>query len=73
MVASSVDPWWCVNSPYFLNYFNVIMFVFVIKKFKIHLCSTFGLNLASPWGGCQELPLRFRSAHAWENISLFGF
>lgn len=50
MAASSAGPWWCFDSPYFLNYFSVIVFVFAIKKFKIHLCSTFGLNLVSPPG-----------------------
>lgn len=46
MVASLVGPWWCFNSPYFLNYVNVIVFVFVIKKFK----NTFMFNLWAKFG-----------------------
>lgn len=60
MVASSVDPWWCVNSPYFLNYFNVIMFVFVIKKFKntfvFNLWAKFGVPLGRLPGAASSLP-----------------
>lgn len=62
--------WRCSHSLCELSsWYHVI---FKIKNLKRYLYSSFGLNLVSPWGGCQELPLYFCRTHAWEKFSFLG-